>query len=60
MTDDNGPEKNQKCVFPFIYEGQTFEDCTNEGEKDPSKFWCATEVDGKGALVVIVTVTALF
>ena len=52
MTDDRGSEKNKKCVFPFLYLGLKFEDCTNEGETNPSDFLCATEVDSNGLLVV--------
>ena len=52
MTNDKGEEKSKKCVFPFVYLGRKFEDCTNDGETNPSDFWCATEVDRNGILVV--------
>ena len=29
------------CIFPFIYDGQTFSECTESGWDTP---WCATEV----------------
>jgi len=40
-------ENGQACKFPFIYQGQTFDECTkydtNNGEP-----WCATAVDANG------------
>lgn len=42
-------EDNEPCVFPFTYEDQTYEACTEvESNEGP---WCATKVDGNGNLV---------
>ena len=32
------------CVFPFIYSGKTYEECTVD-DSENSKPWCAYEVD---------------
>merc|ERR1719244_1918067 len=34
-----------KCIFPFIYKGETFLQCTNKGSKH---LWCATETGPNG------------
>ena len=39
---------NSRCVFPFIYKGKTYEQCTREDHHEP---WCATKVDSNGVLV---------
>merc|ERR1712194_434898 len=36
---------NKPCVFPFIYEGVTYDSCTNVDHDEP---WCSTEVDSNG------------
>jgi len=42
---------NEKhCVFPFTYEGQTYNQCTS-ASSDNGAPWCATEVDGDGVVV---------
>ncbi len=42
-------ENNEKipCVFPFIYEGKSFNGCTNFNNPD-SLPWCPTQVDENG------------
>ena len=35
-------EEGLSCVFPFIYEGVTYNSCTKEGE---DYHWCATSVN---------------
>lgn len=32
---------NTSCVFPFIYEGKTYNECAH----DEDGFWCSTLVD---------------
>ena len=46
-TNEDGPQKNRSCVFPFIYQEITFESCTNRSDPD-NKFWCSTKVDKDG------------
>ncbi|XP_047736934.1 uncharacterized protein LOC108668644 [Hyalella azteca] len=38
--------KGLRCVFPFVYEGVTYETCASVGG---GRLWCATEVDVFGA-----------
>ena len=49
-TNDEGPVKNDPCIFPFILHGNTYESCTNITDPD-GKLWCATKVDENGSLV---------
>ncbi|XP_060137543.1 epididymal sperm-binding protein 1-like [Zootoca vivipara] len=46
-----GNDIGRPCVFPFVYEGQTFNTCIN---KDSGDYWCATtrnyDKDGKWSL----------
>jgi len=42
-------QKNN-CVFPFIYEGETYNKCTTVGSENEAP-WCATEVDENGEVV---------
>jgi len=40
---------NQPCIFPFTYQGLTYNDCTTDGDKIP---WCATATDKNGHLIL--------
>lgn len=44
-------EKWEVCVFPFKFEGKTYDGCTyhisKNGERDP-KPWCSTKIDSNG------------
>merc|ERR1712158_244392 len=40
----------KNCVFPFSYEGVTYNKCTNAGSENGAA-WCATEVDANGEVV---------
>ena len=35
------PDQNKSCVFPFNYEGEDYNRCTNYD--CPDCFWCGTE-----------------
>ena len=37
-TNAEGPKKNAACVFPFIYNGKTHNECTQLSDPD-GKFW---------------------
>ena len=41
-------ENGQKCIFPFNYEGTTYNTCTSVDNDQP---WCAYEVDSDATLV---------
>ncbi len=34
----------ESCVFPFIFQGVTYNACTNAGEPDDT-MWCSTKTD---------------
>jgi hypothetical protein len=40
----------KQCVFPFIYQNRTFEDCTNFLTSNERE-WCATAVDDDGIVI---------
>ena len=40
----------QPCVFPFKYNGQTYDECTT-AESENGKPWCALKVDRRGEVV---------
>ena len=46
---NGGDDANQQCVFPFSYEGVTYEHCTSVGNNGTQ--WCSTEVDENGEYV---------
>ena len=33
--------QGESCVFPFLYSGKTYLDCTTDDEQD-GRLWCAT------------------
>merc|ERR1712130_891922 len=43
----SGPSAEKPCVFPFTWQGKTFNSCTKEGD-DQGKLWCSTMVDQAG------------
>jgi len=48
----HGPGGGKPCVFPFIYRGKTYHECTKDGsDDDVNEFWCSTEVDEEGVTV---------
>jgi hypothetical protein len=47
-TNDQGPQKNQPCVFPFTLQGTVYTSCTSKTDKD-GRFWCSTKVDEEGS-----------
>ena len=44
----DGPSNGTACVFPFIYNGVTYEACTMFIDVKP---WCSTMVDDNGVLI---------
>ena len=43
----SGADPNKPCIFPFKFDGITWNTCTNVD--DPSApFWCSTKVDDEG------------
>ena len=45
-TTPDGPQVEVPCVFPFIYKGKEYNECTFQ--KGDVKAWCSTKVDGNG------------
>ena len=41
---NGGPSSNVPCVFPFIFDGETFNECP----LDDDGAWCSTLVDANG------------
>ena len=41
----SGPKPNSTCVFPFVFEGHTYESCKHD---DDNTRWCSTKVDSNG------------
>ena len=54
LSEDCVTTKDQKCVFPFNYNGSPRNQCINEGydyEGAVPKYWCATATDENGDMV---------
>ena len=34
----------EQCVFPFIYQGKTYNQCTHAGNRWSKTAWCSTKV----------------
>jgi len=43
----SGPSPNQPCIFPFTWNGKTYNGCPIDPE-DSSERWCSTKVDSNG------------
>ena len=43
----SGPKPGRDCIFPFKWNGQTFNSCPVDPD-DKSKRWCSTKVDSNG------------
>ena len=44
QTDKCQTEEGKKCVFPFVYNGHTYNSCTCD-DSDSGLAWCATAVN---------------
>ena len=44
ITLERKTNQKKECQFPFMYNGEEYEKCTDVG-KTKGNFWCATEVD---------------
>ena len=45
-----GREKQKNCIFPFKYEGKTYNKCTKDNSEN-GKSWCAFKVNRAGVAV---------
>jgi len=45
---NGGPDAGSACVFPFIYDGETYNECTIDGAEDGYTPWCSTKTDESG------------
>ena len=46
----SGPNPGKPCIFPFKYNGKTYNGCEKDHE-DETKTWCSTKVDSKGQII---------
>merc|ERR1712013_54851 len=44
FTTPDSKKPNAPCVFPFIFKGKTYNECTRDSDPE-GKRWCATKVD---------------
>ena len=42
---NGGPDPDKACVFPFMYKGVQYDECTSEGSNTK---WCPTQVNAFG------------
>ena len=47
VTNEEGPQKNKSCVFPFRFRDTVYTECTDVSDRE-GKFWCSTKVDNNG------------
>ena len=47
----SGPSPNQPCIFPFTWNGKTYNGCPIDPE-DSSQRWCSTKVDSNGKHII--------
>ena len=50
FVNKKGIEKQRNCVFPFTYEGKTYNKCTKDNSEN-GKSWCAYKVNRAGVAV---------
>lgn len=43
-----GEEVGVACIFPWIYEGKSYNGCKVGYKDDPDTVWCSTTVDSEG------------
>lgn len=41
QTGRGGPQEGAPCVFPFVFRGRTFQECTSAEDPD-GRPWCST------------------
>ena len=44
LTNNDGPQKNVSCIFPWIFKGKKYNGCTTDDDPD-GNYWCSTKVD---------------
>ena len=48
----DGSAKGDACVFPFIWSGNTYNECALDASLGDEYYWCSTKVDDSGNHVV--------
>lgn len=51
-TNQEGTHKHKDCIFPFNFEGKSFDACINLDQADPTKYWCPTRLDDNRNFIV--------
>ena len=45
----SGPDANKECVFPFKFDGITYNECIYKGNKaNETEPWCSTKTNSNG------------
>ena len=47
MSKPRGKRPSKPCIFPFRYNGKSYDSCTTDDDPD-NEFWCAIEVKANG------------
>ena len=48
----SGPNPRKRCIFPFHFNGKTYNGCAKHPKDNNNELWCSTKVDRNGNHVV--------
>jgi hypothetical protein len=49
--DNDSPQKDKACVYPFIFNEKSYDNCTRDHDGH-ERAWCSTKVDLNGVHVI--------